>query len=91
MTEIIQGLSPYYMMQQDLIINEPIKILGKDYNMTCVSMGNPHCVIFVDDVKGLDIEKIGPVFEKNEIFQCVNGISSIDVYSCWLWRFICGG
>ncbi len=44
-----------------------------DYNITCVSMGNPHCVIFHDDVEGLDLEKIGPTFENDPIFpQRVN-------------------
>ena len=36
--------------------------------MTGVSMGNPHAVVYIDDVKGLDIEKIGPKFENHEVF-----------------------
>lgn len=50
------------------VINEPADICGKEYNITCVSMGNPHCVVFTDDVDNLDIEKAGIPFEKNEIF-----------------------
>ncbi len=53
---------------KDKMINEPVMVDGKEYHMTCVSMGNPHAVIFVDDVKCLDLEKIGPSFEKHEIF-----------------------
>ena len=41
---------------------------GTTYNVTCVSMGNPHAVIFTDLVDALDLEKIGPDFETHEIF-----------------------
>lgn len=53
---------------KDKIINEPVKIGGKDYNITCVSMGNPHCVVFCDNIDDLDIENIGPKFENSELF-----------------------
>lgn len=46
----------------------PYIVDGAEYKMTCVSIGNPHAVLFVDDVKGLDLEKIGPAFEKHELF-----------------------
>ena len=50
-------------------INEKLTINGKDYEMTCVSMGNPHAVIFTDiPVRELDLEKIGPMFENNAVF-----------------------
>ena len=52
----------------DAAIDEPIEVDGKEYRMTCVSMGNPHAVVYIDDVKGLDIEKIGPKFENHERF-----------------------
>lgn len=50
------------------VIDEPICVQGKNYKMTCVSMGNPHAVIFMDDVTHLDLEKIGPHFENHERF-----------------------
>lgn len=50
------------------VVNEPIEVDGVTYHMTAVSMGNPHTVIFMDDVKGLDIEKIGPKFENHPCF-----------------------
>ena len=53
---------------KDIIINEPFKVLEKEYFGTCISMGNPHLVIFVDDVVDIDIEKIGPEFENLEMF-----------------------
>lgn len=52
----------------ETVIDEPIMVGGKEYHMTGVSMGNPHAVIYVDDVKGLDLEKIGPKFENHERF-----------------------
>ena len=54
--------------EREQVIDEPIEVDGKEYHMTGVSMGNPHAVIYVDDVKGLDLEKIGPKFENHEIF-----------------------
>ena len=50
------------------MINEPIEVDGKEYRITAVSMGNPHAVVFCDNVKDLDLEKIGPKFEFNPIF-----------------------
>ncbi len=52
----------------DTVIAKPLNVNGKEHIVTCVSMGNPHCVIFVDDVEGLDLEKIGPHFENHEAF-----------------------
>lgn len=53
---------------KDRLIQEPIWANGKEYAMTCVSMGNPHAVLFMDSVKDLDLEKLGPEFESHERF-----------------------
>lgn len=51
------------------VVDEPLTVDGKEYRMTCVSMGNPHTVIFVDqDVRELPLEQIGPSFENHERF-----------------------
>lgn len=50
------------------VIDAPIEIDGTTYHMTCVSMGNPHAVVYVDDVDNLPIEEIGPKFESHERF-----------------------
>ena len=52
----------------DRVIDEPIEVGNVTYRMTGVSMGNPHTVVFVDDVQHLEIEKIGPLFENHECF-----------------------
>lgn len=53
---------------KEQVIDEPILVQGKEYKMTCVSMGNPHAVIFTEDVTNLAIESIGPYFENLERF-----------------------
>ncbi len=55
-------------IKADRVINYPAEIGGKDYNITCVSMGNPHCVVFTKNVDSIDIEKTGPEFEFNKLF-----------------------
>jgi len=50
------------------VVDHPITVLGKEYRITCVSVGNPHAVVFTDDVAGLDLAAIGPYFEHNDIF-----------------------
>ena len=53
---------------QDEVIAMPITVSGINYEMTCVSMGNPHAIVFVEDTKKVDIEKIGPLFEHHAMF-----------------------
>ena len=52
----------------DRFVDYPVILGGEDYRITCVSMGNPHCVVFCPRVDNIDIEKIGPRFEKASIF-----------------------
>lgn len=52
----------------DIIISEPVEVNGRSYDITCVSMGNPHAVVFVKDTDTIDIEKLGPSFEKHPVF-----------------------
>jgi diaminopimelate epimerase len=50
------------------VIDEPIRVGDREWKMTCVSMGNPHAVVFVDEVKDFPLEKYGPLFENHERF-----------------------
>ncbi|MCR4908636.1 MAG: diaminopimelate epimerase [Lachnospiraceae bacterium] len=52
----------------DEAVNVPINVGGKNWYMTCVSMGNPHAVVFVEDVDSLDLTRIGPGFEYHNAF-----------------------
>ncbi|MDO4562565.1 MAG: diaminopimelate epimerase [Clostridia bacterium] len=50
------------------VVNEPLEVGGINYLVTCVSMGNPHAVVFVKDTDEVDIERIGPLFERHKMF-----------------------
>lgn len=60
---ILEGKLIPVTIDKPQIVNEPIDIDGVEFKITCVSMGNPHCVIFVDDVATLPLAKIGMRFE----------------------------
>lgn len=53
---------------KERFISETVSVDGVEYKMTCVSMGNPHAVIYVDDVVNLPIETIGPKVENHKLF-----------------------
>lgn len=65
--EIVASKVPV-LFHGEKVINEPILIEGREYGITCVSMGNPHAVTFIDDTDSLEIEHIGPMFENHEMF-----------------------
>lgn len=50
------------------VVDEPIEVDGTTYKMTCVSMGNPHCIVFVEDTASFPLETVGPLFENHERF-----------------------
>ncbi len=50
------------------MINQPLKVVGEEFNVTCLSVGNPHCVTFVEGLDKLWLEKIGPEFEHHAMF-----------------------
>jgi diaminopimelate epimerase len=50
------------------VINTPIEVAGQSWEVTCVSMGNPHCITFVEDVAAIPLETIGPQFEHHSAF-----------------------
>jgi diaminopimelate epimerase len=50
------------------VVDQPLEVGGFTWQITCVSMGNPHCVVFVPDVDALDLAKIGPQFEHHPFF-----------------------
>lgn len=56
------------LFSKDRVLDEPVKVGGTDYRITCVSMGNPHCVVFVDDTEKLKLAEIGPLFENHPMF-----------------------
>ena len=67
--------------QQSPVVDEPIEVGGRSWKMTCVSMGNPHAVVFVPDVANFPIEQYGPLFEKNERFPKRTNTEFVQVVS----------
>lgn len=57
-----------FVSEKEEVINEPIEVNGETYHITAVSMGNPHGIVFMDEVDNLEIEKIGPHFENHVCF-----------------------
>lgn len=53
---------------KESFISEPVEVDGKEYKITCVSMGNPHAIVYMDDINNLELEKIGPSFENHKLF-----------------------
>jgi diaminopimelate epimerase len=50
------------------VINKSLEVAGKNWDVTCVNMGNPHCITFVEDVAAISLETIGPQFENHPVF-----------------------
>lgn len=63
------------------VISQPLNILHTTFNITCVSMGNPHCVIFVDDVEHFQVEKYGPLIENHEMFPRRTNVEFVQIIS----------
>ncbi len=61
------------------VLNLPLNIDGKEWEMTCVSMGNPHAVTFTTGIQDLDLPAIGPKFEKNAVFPRKTNTEFIEV------------
>lgn len=66
-------------VEESPVVNVPVEVKGKIYHMTCVSMGNPHAIIFMNNVKDLDIEAIGPYFENHTVFPKRTNTEFVEV------------
>lgn len=60
-------------------VDEPVTVNGKEYRMTCVSMGNPHAVVFMEDVANLDIASVGSLFENHQVFPNRTNTEFVEV------------
>ena len=65
---ILEAAQIPVVSDKEKVINEPILVQGTEWKMTCVSMGNPHAVVFVADTKHLAIKEVGPCFENHKAF-----------------------
>jgi len=67
--------------QGEPVVGETLEVLGETFQYTAVSMGNPHCVIFVEDFATLDFERLGPAVEKHSLFPRKTNVEFIEVNS----------
>lgn len=63
------------------VVDEELTVLDKTFKITCASMGNPHCVIFVDDVENFPVATYGPLIENNELFPRRTNVEFIQIIS----------
>jgi diaminopimelate epimerase len=76
---LLRSKIPMQGPENEQVVNEPLQIGGEVYNITCVSMGNPHCVIFVDDVTSIALEQIGPKIETHPKFPRKINVEFVQV------------
>ena len=61
------------------VVELPLEVAGQSWSVTCVSMGNPHCIIFVEDVSAIALETIGPLFEHHAVFPQRTNTEFIEI------------
>ena len=66
---------------KERVINETVEVNGKEWQMTCVSMGNPHAVVYIPDTKSFEIEQYGPHFENHKMFPKRTNTEFVQVIS----------
>ncbi|MCK8817970.1 diaminopimelate epimerase [Natroniella sulfidigena] len=65
--------------EQEQVVKQPLEVDGQEYEMTAVSMGNPHCVIFVDQVDEFPVSEVGPLIEEHPLFPAKTNVEFIEV------------
>jgi len=68
-------------LEGESVIARPVEIGGNNYDITCVSMGNPHAIVFCKDIEKLNLAEIGPLFERNTLFPDRVNTEFVDVVS----------
>ncbi len=78
---ILEGARIPVKVDAPRVIDMPLKAAGRNFAATCVSMGNPHAVIYVPDVAAVELERIGPAIENHELFPQRVNVHFVQVYS----------
>lgn len=78
---ILKGTQIPTTIDQDLVKDHPIEADGREFRFTAVSMGNPHCVIYVDDAVNFDLNTWGPKLEKHPLFPNRVNVEFVTVKS----------
>lgn len=74
-----RGEIPIIGDSAEQVVNVPLDVDGETYHITCVSMGNPHCVIFVEDVAKVNLSVIGPKIETHPLFPKKTNVEFLQV------------
>ena len=67
------------MLGEGKCIGEKLKVDGETYEVTCLSVGNPHCVLFVDDLEAFPVQEIGPKIEVNRVFPKRTNVEFVQI------------
>ncbi|WP_225072654.1 diaminopimelate epimerase [Desulfuromonas sp. CSMB_57] len=78
---LTRGQIPMTGPADEQVVNVELQILDRTFRITCVSMGNPHCVIFVDDAAAFPVDKYGPVIENHALFPRRTNVEFVQVIS----------
>ncbi len=78
---LTRGQIPMTGNADQQVVNQELKVLDRTFHITCVSMGNPHCVIFVDNVDEFPLEKYGPIIENHELFPNRTNVEFVEIIS----------
>lgn len=70
---------PVNIKSDSPVINIPLRIVENDFKITCVSMGNPHCIIFVKNIEAINLKQVGPLIETHEFFPCKTNVEFVQV------------
>lgn len=70
---------PMTFTETDQVVNAPLVVDGVEYRITCVSMGNPHCIVFVDQIDEVDLSVIGPKIETHPAFPRKTNVEFVQV------------
>jgi len=72
---------PTTLVADGMVVNHPLTVLDRTFAVTCVSMGNPHCVIYVDDVESFPVATYGPLIENHPVFPKRINVEFVEVLS----------
>ena len=83
------------MVGQGTCINENLEVDGKVFKVTCLSMGNPHCIIFVDKLDDFPVQQVGPKVENHKAFPKRTNVGFVQVLNSYelkvrVWERGCG-
>jgi diaminopimelate epimerase len=78
---LTRGEIPMTGAPDDQVVNQQLQVLDRTFHFTAVSMGNPHCVIFVDNVAEFPLEKYGPAIEKHPLFPNRTNVEFVEILS----------